>query len=255
MCNLEGAVRTQSTCYTHWAKIFDLNFSVKSTLAWADDSSCTCKSCSLTHFNLLMKVCDLFVAFTAADTVPSVRPLFTCHLLCLHFLPLLRQLQRSAPLCQRLAPPPQIKPAPPLPPKMELLPQQPVKLLHQPAQRRLLAPVLPLQPKSLWVQQMCSHTHTRIHTCFWWLVFVCVAYKCLSLWVRCVYSVDFQMHSSRNVANDWWLNLLITVLLTYFVICDRCTLSICVSASKTDSKPGEEKKPSTLRSSAGMSAP
>ncbi len=94
------------------------------------------------------------------------------------FLPLLRQPQRSAPLCQR---PAQIKQAPLLPPKMELPPQQPVEPLHQRAQQRLFAPVLPLQPKNLWVRQTCSDTDLLVHT-HWLSVFLWGALKWFSLW-------------------------------------------------------------------------
>lgn len=126
-----------------------------------------------------------------------ISPLFWC------FPSFLRQLQRSAHLCQRRTPPPRIKQAPPLPPKMELLPQQPIKPLHQRAQLHLLALLPPPQPKSPWVWQTCSHTDIRVHTRFgWcdfppqWSVFLCRDFKWFSLGSICIIT-----------KSNWWITV------------------------------------------------
>lgn len=78
-------------------------------------------------------------------------------------IPASRQPQRSAPLCQRPALPPQVKrrPVAPPPPKTELpAPVEPAQQQLQHAQPRPLAQRPPPQPKSLWVRARgppCSH--------------------------------------------------------------------------------------------------
>lgn len=146
----------------------------------------------------LIPVClHPLILFFSSSLSPDHLLLLVCRLLSRHP-------QRSAPLCQRPALPPQIKRRPALPPKTELLARQPVKSLHLHAQQRPLAQLPPLRPKSL---RVCAHK--------------CIGY----------------------CSDDFFLSM---------ALCSRYQPHIlCVLASKTDSKPGEEKKPGALKTSAG----